>query len=137
MISIASPVQATAGRMAIILAQPPRTRRHSPRRSRRHALRLSPTISASAAATPPSRGHRQPALDRRRVAEEVEHRAVRIDRVGQLAVALGRLRPDRGDVELDAVEARAGVLVEAEEAVQVEVPLDGDLDAVERDAELG
>ena len=81
--------------------------------------------------------HRQAALDRGRVGEQVEHRAVRVDGVGQLAVARGRLRPERRDVEPDAGEARSHAVVEPEEAVQVEVALGGDLEPVELDAELG
>ena len=70
-----------------------------------------------------SGGHGEPALDRGRVHEQVEHRAVRVDRVGELAVALRRLGADRRDVEADAGEPGARLVVQAEEAVQVEVAL--------------
>src|SRR5262249_23221965 len=97
--------------------------------------RASTTVVASADNWAPSYGD-QRSFHGGLAGEEVQHGAVRVDGLREFAVALSRLRAGGRDRQADAGEARAHLVVEAEEPVQVEIALGRDLDVLERDPEL-
>ena len=82
-------------------------------------------------------GEPQDALDRDRMRERVEHRAVTVGGLGELLVAGGGLGPLEGDLDAKALVAGAGAVVGAEEAAEVEIARHLDPHPVEGDAELG
>src|SRR5262249_6736853 len=121
----------TAGIHASAFAPTPRTapptRAPGGGSGRQHALR---------SARSGQRLHRDRALDRRGVDEEVQDGTVLVDRVGQLAVALGRFGAGRDDLDADRGEAGADGGIQPEEALEIEIALGADLEAIERDPEL-
>jgi len=70
-------------------------------------------------------------VDRYGVAEQVEYRAVLVDRRGKLLVALGGLWPGDADPHPDRRETGPDAVVEPEEAADVEIPLHRDGELVE------
>ena len=63
-------------------------------------------------------GEGEGAFDRDGIAEEVEHRTMGVDRVGELPIARIAFRACEGDADANGVETRANRVVESEETAR-------------------
>ncbi len=81
-------------------------------------------------------GRNEGAVDWNRIAEMIEHRAVRVDRRRELLVARLGFRPAERDADANAVEAGAYAIIDAEEPAQIDVAVDLHLYLVQLYAEL-
>jgi hypothetical protein len=75
-------------------------------------------------------------LDRNRVAENVEHWAVSVDRLGKFLVPSGGVRSCQADPDSHCVEPRADLIIDAKEPTKVDIAFDFHIDFVELHSEL-
>jgi hypothetical protein len=75
--------------------------------------------------------HGNGAVDGHRIAKEVEHGTMRVDRLREFLIARVVFWASKRDAYADGVETRAHLVVETEKAAKIDVSVDVDFDLVE------